>query len=70
MPEISGSSHSSKKTRGRDGKRGGRCPNGVEPGVSERSQRLGLGLAADHAAEHADHLQDPAIDRWLKAQTV
>ena len=57
MPEISGSSHSSKKTRGR---RGSARParERVETALELVGERLALVRAADDAAEDADHLQD------------
>src|SRR6185295_16368998 len=48
MPEIIGSSHSSKYTRA----------HRIELLLQPHGQRGRFRLAADHAAEHADHLQD------------
>ena len=58
MPEISGSSHSSKKTRGRFGRRAAsrrmRSRSVARRSASASASRL----TPDEAAEHPDHLQD------------
>ena len=56
MPEISGSSHSSKNTRGRPASRGmRRMSSSPPPAIGERLGALG---AAHERADHADHLKD------------
>ena len=56
MPEICGSSHSSKYTRGRRGNRAAaRARIASSPRSSCVDQRRGLRLAAHHAAERRDH---------------
>ena len=60
IPEISGSSHSSKNTRGRARKAATpRSRMRFEIRLRAASAScFGLALAADQAAEHPDHLQD------------
>ena len=59
MPLISGSSHSSKYTRGRRVSRGGpRAHLRPAPPRARRASAARPRLAADHAAERADHAQD------------
>ncbi len=58
MPEISGLSHSSKKTRGREGNRLDASRIVLEPSLELGGQRLPLRFAADDAREHANHLKD------------
>ena len=67
MPEISGSSHSSKNTRGRRGSAPPRARMSSSPRSSRVGERLGALAGADQAADDADHLQDlgdaPLIER-------
>ena len=64
MPEISGLSHSSKKTRGREGNCLAASRIVSSPRSSSAASALPLRLAADDAREHANHLQD-VCDRAL-----
>ena len=58
MPQISGSSHSSKKTFGRRGSAAAASRMSSSPRSSVGRERLALFRHPDDAAEHADHLQD------------
>ena len=58
MPEISGSSHSSKKTRSRRGNRAADARMRVEISREAIGELFGLSLAADQAADHPDHLKN------------
>ena len=60
MPEMIGSSHSSKNTRSRAGNRRGGCANSVEIGLERARQAFGVGLTAHETAEHPNHLQNLA----------
>ncbi len=67
MPEISGSSHSSKYTRGRAGSPAAAALITVETVFEIRGEPLAPFGAADERADHPDHLQDLA-DRALVEQ--
>ena len=67
MPEISGSSHSSKNTRGRTGNRAAAARIASRPASSSSASASARACEADEPAQHADHLQDlgdaPLIER-------